>query len=75
MSQKQMDFAERIQRLRAAEEKEAALKASNRDERPLHNQNKVEPVEVGGYPGFDTRFAVTGPIVGGFKTMGIGRYL
>lgn len=30
MSQKQMDFDERIQRLRAAEEKEAALKASNK---------------------------------------------
>lgn len=75
MTQKQKDFAARIERLRAAEQKEAALKASNRDERPLHNPNKVKPVEVSGYPGFDTRFAVTGPIVGGFKTMGIGRYL
>lgn len=75
MTQKQKDFAARIERLRAAEQKEAALKASNRDGRPMNNPNEIEPVELPGYPGFDTRFAVTGPIVGGFKTMGIGRYL
>lgn len=72
MSQKQMDFDERIQRLRAAEEKEAALRASNRDDRPLNNPNGVEPY-VADEPW--KRYAVTGPIVGGFKTMGIGRYL
>ena len=34
----------------------------------------VKPQPVGGYTG-DPRYTVTGPVVGGFATMGIGRYL
>lgn len=68
-------YVESLERRRAAEYAEAMRKASNRDERPMHNPNGVEPVEEAGYPGFDTRFAATGPVIGGFATMGIGRYL
>lgn len=72
MTQKQIEFAARIERLRAAEEKEAALKASNRDGRPMNNPKGIEPT-VADEPW--KHLEVTGPIVGGFKTMGIGKYL
>ena len=69
------NYVQMLERIRAIEHSDAMRKASNRDSRPLNNPRGVEPVELPGHPGFDKRYAVTGPVIGGFATMGIGRYL
>jgi len=72
MNRKTQMFVEMLEKTRAGEAKDRAMRASGQSDAPLHNPNKIKPYKHPTPPG---RYEVTGKVPSVFSSVPLGGYL